>query len=134
MRMVGSNTGAAGDYAVEIPAALVSADALEYYIEAWDNAGNGPARAGSPESPLPVKVEEEKKVIFKPITATTVAVKQKGAPPAITHTAVTQASKGQSIEINARLVGDTGVEGATGMFRHPGERGDKAPPMGNVGG
>jgi hypothetical protein len=102
MRMVASTTGAAGDYALEIPAALVSVDALEYYIEAWDNAGNGPARAGSPESPLPVKVEEEEKIVVKPPTEPTaptdVVVKQKGAPPAITtHTAVMEASKEQSL-------------------------------------
>jgi hypothetical protein len=138
MRMAASKTGAAGDYAVEIPAALVSVDALEYYIEAWDNAGNGPARSGSPEAPHPIKVEEEKKIIVKPpgepTAPTNVVVKQKGAPPAITHTAVTQATKGQSIEINSRLVGDTGVQGATVMFRHVGEKEYKALPMGNVGG
>jgi hypothetical protein len=138
MRMGPSKTATPGDYALDIPAALVSVDALEYYIEAWDNAGNGPSRAGSPESPFPVKVEEEKKVIVKPpsepTAPTNVVVKQKGAPPAITHTAVTQATKGQSIEINARLVGDTGVQGATVMFRHVGEKEYKALPMGNVGG
>jgi len=138
MRMGPSKIGTPGDYAVDIPAALVSVDALEYYLEAWDNAGNGPSRAGSPERPFPVKVEEEKKVIVKPpsepTAPTNVVVKQKGAPPAITHTAVTQATKGQSIEINARLVGDTGVQGATVMFRHAGEKEYKALPMGNVGG
>ena len=46
-----------GDYTVEIPSPLTSnVDGLEYYIEAWDNAGNGPARAGSAEAPLPVKI------------------------------------------------------------------------------
>jgi hypothetical protein len=138
MRMVPSRAGAPGTYAVEIPPGLVSVDALEYYIEAWDNAGNGPTRAGSPESPLAVKVEEEKKVIVKPpsepTAPTNVVVRQKGAPPAITHTAVTQATKGQSIELNARLVGDTGVKDAAVMFRHVGEKEYKALPMGNVGG
>jgi hypothetical protein len=138
MRMVPSKTGAPGAYAVEIPPALVSVDALEYYIEAWDNAGNGPTRAGSPESPLAVKVEEEKKVIVKPpsepTAPTNVVMRQKGAPPAITHTAVTQATKGQSIELNARLVGDTGVKDPAVMFRHAGEKEYKALPMGNVGG
>src|SRR5712692_8426047 len=138
MRMVPSKTGAPGTYAVEIPPALVSVDALEYYIEAWDNAGNGPTRAGSPESPFAVKVEEEKKVIVKPSSEptapTNVVVRQKGAPPAITHTAVTQATKGQPIELNARLVGDTGVKDAAVMFRHVGEKEYKALPMGNVGG
>ena len=137
MRMLPARSGAPGDYSLEIPAALVSVGALEYYLEAWDSAGNGPARAGSAESPLPIKVEEEKKIVIKPAepaAPTTVTIKQKGAPPAISHTAVTQATRGQSIEINARLVGDTGVQGATVMFRHAGEKEYKALPMGNIGG
>ncbi len=137
MRMAASKTGAAGDYALEVPAALVGVDALEYYIEAWDNAGNGPARVGSPESPLPVKVEEEKKIIVglpTPPAPPNVIVAQRGGAPTITHTAVAQASKGQPIEISANLAGDTGVQGATVMYRHAGEREYKALPMGNVGG
>jgi hypothetical protein len=102
MRMAESKTGAAGEYALDVPAALVSVDALEYYIEAWDNAGNGPARAGSPESPLPVKVEEEQKIIVKPpaepTAPTDVVGKQKSAPPAITtHTAVMEGQREQSL-------------------------------------
>ena len=136
MRMTPSKTGTPGEYTIEIPAALISVDALEYYIEAWDNVGNGPARYGGPDHPLPIKVEEEKKIIVRPTEPVppTVTVKPKGAPPAITHTAVTQATKGQPIELNARLVGDTGVQGATVMFRHVGEKGYKALPMGNIGG
>ncbi len=137
MRMAASKTGAAGDYALEVPAALVNVDALEYYIEAWDNAGNGPARVGSPESPLPVKVEEEKKIIVglaTPPAPPNVIVAQRGGAPTITHTAVAQAGRGQPIEINANLAGDTGVQGATVMYRHAGEREYKALPMGNVGG
>jgi hypothetical protein len=137
MRMTPSKTGAPGEYAVEIPAALVGVDTLEYYIEVWDNAGNGPARAGSAESPLPIKVEEEKKIILKeaePIPPPNVAIRPKGAPPEITHNAVTQATRGQSIEIHARMVGDTGVQGATVWFRHAGERDFRALPMGNIGG
>ena len=37
------------------------------------------------------------------------------------------------MEINARLVGDTGVQDAAVMFRHVGERDYKALPMGNIG-
>ena len=137
LRMLPSRTGAPGDYALEIPAALVGVDALEYYLEVWDNAGNGPVRAGSAESPLAITVEEEKKIVVKqaePVPPTSVTIKPKGAPPAILHTAVTQASRGQPIEINARLVGDTGVEGARVMFRHAGEKEYKSLPMGNIGG
>ncbi len=125
-----------GDYTVEIPAALVSAD-LEYYLEAYDNAGNGPARAGSPENPMALKVEEEpKKIIVAPKPTEpplTVKVQTKGAPPAISHTAVTRATKGQPIEINAKLLGDTGVQGATVLFRHVGDHEYRALPMGDIG-
>src|SRR5882672_6552858 len=103
-----------GDYAVDVPAALTNVEALEYYIEAWDMAGNGPSRAGSAEQPLFVAVEEEKKVAF-PSAPTNVTIKPKGAPPAITHAALTQAIRGKPVEINARLVGDTGVQDAAAM-------------------
>jgi hypothetical protein len=122
-----------GDYAVDVPPALTNVEALEYYIEAWDMAGNGPSRAGSAEQPLLVSVEEEKKVAF-PSAPTNVTIKPKGAPPAITHAALTQALRGKPVEINARLVGDTGVQDAAVMFRHVGEKDYKALPMGNIGG
>jgi hypothetical protein len=123
-----------GDYSVDVPAALTNVDGVEYYIEAWDTAGNGPTRAGSAEVPMAVAIEEEKKTIATPSLPTTVTIKPKGAPPAITHAALTQALKGKSVEINARLVGDTGVQGAVVMFRHAGEKDYKALPMGNIGG
>jgi|GEM_PF-1592411 len=137
IRMVLSKL-AQGEYAAEVPPALVSAD-LEYYLEAFDNAGNGPARAGGPESPLQIKVEEEKKIIInqpKPAEPPplTVTVQPKGAPPAISHTAVTKATKGSNIEINARLIGDTGVTSPTVLFRKSGETAYKALPMGDLGG
>ena len=137
LRMTPARSGVPGDYALEIPAALVGVDALEYYLEVWDNAGNGPVRAGSAESPFAIKVEEEKKIIVKPAEPTaprSVIVNRPGAPPAIAHTAVTRARKDQSIEINARLISETGVQGATVMFRHAGEKDYKALPMGNIGG
>ena len=123
-----------GDYSVDVPAALTNVDALEYYIEAWDIAGNGPARAGSADQPIAVTLDEEKKVAATPAIPTTVTIKPKGAPPAITHAALTQALKGKPVEINARLVGDTGVQGAVVMFRHAGDKEYKALPMGNIGG
>src|SRR3989440_11575198 len=123
-----------GDYWVHAPAALTNVDALEYYIEAWDIAGNGPARAGSADQPIVVTLDEEKKVAATPAIPTTVTIKPKGAPPAITHAALTQALKGKPVEINARLVGDTGVQGAVVMFRHAGDKEYKTLPMGNIGG
>ena len=139
IKMVGSKL-TQGDYTVEVPPGLLGADTLEYYVEAWDNAGNGPSRAGAPENPFGIRVEDEKKqiVIARPsepvAPPTTVTIKPKGAPPAIAHTAMTQATRGKNIEINARLVGDTGVQGATVLFRHVGETDFKALPMGDLGG
>jgi len=133
IRMIASKI-VPGDYSVDVPAALTNVDGLEYYIEAWDTAGNGPARAGSSEVPMAVAIEEEKKLIATPTLPTNVTIKPKGAPPAITHAALTQALKGKPVEINARLVGDTGVQGAAVMFRHAGEKGYRALPMGNIGG
>jgi hypothetical protein len=133
IRMVASKI-VPGDYSVDIPAALTTLDGLEYYIEAWDTAGNGPTRAGSSEVPMAVAIEEERKVIAAPTLPTNVTIKPKGAPPAITHAALTQALKGKPVEINARLVGDTGVQGAAVMFRHAGEKDYRSLPMGNIGG
>jgi hypothetical protein len=39
---------------------------IEYYIEAYDELGNGPGRAGSPEAPLRVRVGAEPKVSAAP--------------------------------------------------------------------
>jgi len=133
MKMVASKI-VPGDYALDVPAALTNVDGLEYYIEAWDHAGNGPARAGSAEVPFAVALEEEKRVVAAPVAPTTVTIKPKGVPPAITHAAVTQALKGKPLEVNARLVGESGVQGATVLFRHAGDRDYKALPMGNIGG
>ena len=127
IRMIASKI-VPGDYAVEIAPALTHVEALEYYIEAWDWAGNGPARAGSAEQPLLVQLEEEKKA-----APATVMIKPKGVPPAIMHAALSEATKGKSVEINARLVGESGVQGAVVMFRHSGEKDFKALPMGNLG-
>ncbi len=46
-------------YEATIPAEQVTGD-LEYVIEAFDEIGNGPARAGSPEAPLVIKVFDPK--------------------------------------------------------------------------
>jgi hypothetical protein len=123
-----------GDYAVDVPAGLTNVDGLEYYIEAWDHAGNGPTRAGSAEVPFAVMLEEEKKAVATPTAPTNVTIRPKGVPPAITHAALTQALKGKPLELNARLVGESGVHGAAVMFRRSGEKDYKALPMGNIGG
>ncbi len=47
--------GSSDVYAAEVPAALTTGD-FDYYIEAFDEDGNGPGRAGTPEYPLHVAV------------------------------------------------------------------------------
>ncbi len=44
---------AGGKFSATIPATAVTGD-LDYFIEAFDNEGNGPARKGTPEKPLKV--------------------------------------------------------------------------------
>lgn len=48
----------ADQYGAEIPARAV-ADGLAYFVEAFDNAGNGPSRSGAPELPHAVAMQEK---------------------------------------------------------------------------
>jgi hypothetical protein len=133
IRMVASKI-VPGDYSVDVPAALTrDVDGIDYYVEAWDMAGNGPSRVGTAEQPLSARVDEEQKPIA-PTAPTNVTIRPKGVPPAITHAAVTEALRGKPVEINARLAGETGVQGAAVMFRRSGEKDYRALPMGNIGG
>ncbi len=50
-----SDGGQPDRFVAELPASLISGD-FGYYIEAFDDDGNGPGRAGAPESPLKVSV------------------------------------------------------------------------------
>ena len=55
----GTLASTGGDaYELSIPGKAVN-DGLAYYLEAFDNAGNGPARSGDPKSPYAVAVEEK---------------------------------------------------------------------------
>lgn len=45
------------EYGIEVPAKSVS-DGFAYYLEAYDNSDNGPARSGAPELPNSVVIEE----------------------------------------------------------------------------
>jgi hypothetical protein len=118
------------EYSADVPAALMKIDGLDYYVEAWDTVGNGPARVGSADAPLTVSVDEPKAIVVVPPPP---EVKPKGAPPSIMHTALTQSLKGKPIEVNARVSGESGVQGATVMFRHVGEKDYRSLPMGNLG-
>jgi hypothetical protein len=60
-------------YEATISADKMAAD-LEYFIEAFDEQGNGPAREGSPESPLSISV-------FAPDTAVKEIITQPEVPP-----------------------------------------------------
>src|SRR5205823_4393483 len=50
------NVGGDG-YGIEVPARSVT-DGFAYYLEAWDNAENGPARSGAPELPHAVVIDD----------------------------------------------------------------------------
>lgn len=43
-------------YVATIPAAAANGD-VEYFVEAYDELGNGPARVGSPDKPLVIKLK-----------------------------------------------------------------------------
>jgi hypothetical protein len=45
------------EYGIEVPAKSVN-DGFAYYLEAYDNNDNGPARSGAPELPNAVAVED----------------------------------------------------------------------------
>ncbi|MBI1946877.1 MAG: hypothetical protein HYS27_14370 [Deltaproteobacteria bacterium] len=68
--------GKPDSYAAEVPAALLAAD-LEYLIEAYDENGNGPARAGDEATPLRVP-----RVLAGTTTTTTVTPLPPDHPPA----------------------------------------------------
>lgn len=80
MKQVGSG------YEAVIPAEQVTGD-LEYLIEAFDEAGNGPAREGSPEAPLAIQV-------FDPRKAPPPGVTTAPPPPAVVPAGEVQAQQG----------------------------------------
>lgn len=45
-----------GAFAATLPQSFFAGGAFEYFIEAYDELGNGPARAGSPEKPVKVEL------------------------------------------------------------------------------
>jgi prepilin-type N-terminal cleavage/methylation domain-containing protein len=50
--------GDRGGFAVEIEVVPLGAERLSYFIEAYDEAGNGPARAGGPEHPIVLDLDD----------------------------------------------------------------------------
>jgi len=67
-----------GDYAVDVPAALTNVEALEYYIEAWDMAGNGPPASDPRNSPSSSAWRRRRR--SRSLGADNVTIKPKGAP------------------------------------------------------
>ena len=118
-----------GNYSVDLPTALVSTD-LEYYVETYDNVGNGPARTGTPERPLQIKLDEP--IVPKVEEPKTVLQKQT-PPPAITHSSVSKVQKGKSVELVAKMKGTAGVSKPSVKFRQLGSDDWKTLPMGNLG-
>jgi hypothetical protein len=59
----------------------VRGETVEYYIEAYDELGNGPGRAGAPEAPLRVRVGEEPKASAAPPPAAAPAPSAAATPP-----------------------------------------------------
>jgi tetratricopeptide (TPR) repeat protein len=45
------------EYGIDVPARTVT-DGFAYYLEAWDNTENGPARSGAPELPHAISLDE----------------------------------------------------------------------------
>ena len=65
-------------YGAEVPARAVS-DGFAYYLEAYDNAGNGPARSGAPELPNSVAMQDKE---VAPVVSAAAAPKPRAAPQA----------------------------------------------------
>lgn len=78
------------DFVGTIPAEVVEGD-IEYYLEAYDTLGNGPARRGSPGAPLRIRVVKG----WSP------------APPAPSSTAAT-APEGSTAAASSPAAADTG--------------------------
>ena len=58
------NTGG-DEYGIDVPARTVT-DGFAYYLEAWDNTENGPARSGAPELPHAIILDEPAPVAVSP--------------------------------------------------------------------
>ncbi len=102
-------------FSAEVPASLVTTS-LEYYIEAYDLLGNGPAQSGNPNHPHFIAVE-------KPVAP------KKINPPAVVHVAITSAVRGHSVPLEAKFASDSGISHAAVMFRHVGAADYSALPM-----
>ncbi len=92
-------------YTATLPGATLSSD-IEYYIEAYDNDGNGPARSGSPDAPLHVTV-----AAAAPVVRLVNAQPAPGASPAKSDASVEKSGTGG---LSGKTIGGI-VSGAVGL-------------------
>src|SRR5204862_6317818 len=64
-------------YGIEVPAKAVN-DGFAYYLEAYDNNENGPARSGAPELPNTVVVEDAPPPKLNPVVVAVATPKATG--------------------------------------------------------
>ncbi|MFM2152007.1 MAG: hypothetical protein RL199_442, partial [Pseudomonadota bacterium] len=102
--------GASGLYRAVIPADEVERG-VDFYVEAFDNQGNGPARSGSLDAPH--RFDCHRAPADEPAAV-------EGAAPAIVHTPVARAVAGRSIPIEASFRGPSGLYAPTLYFRRVG--------------
>lgn len=62
-----------GTFLGTLPVALVRAQAVEYYLQAYDELGNGPANVGTAEAPLRVALTDAPSPSASPLPAATAA-------------------------------------------------------------
>jgi hypothetical protein len=94
---------AAEIFVARLPASFTEQD-FSYYVEAYDEDGNGPSRAGSPEAPYSVTV----KTSGTPVAVPTTAVSATSAPPS---------SPAETRHIAGFVIGGVGIAaGASGVI------------------
>ena len=73
------------EYGIEVPARALT-DGFAYYLEAWDNTENGPARSGAPELPHAVTIDEPAQAVVSPSAEVAVATPPSGETRPATFT------------------------------------------------
>ena len=87
-------------YFAEISKTEIKSPGMEYYVEAFDREGNGPARKGSAENPLFVEV-----------------ITPDRQPPQIAHTPPDKVKEGESVKMTALITDNIAIENAIVLFR-----------------
>ena len=100
-----------GAISLNIPAAVMGGGAVEYYIEAWDEADNH-ATAGSADKPLSVEILK-----VKPYTEGIVIERKEGAKEAVINIGSLDGLKKGDV-LNVIRTDEKIVDQATGQIRH----------------